>query len=74
MPQSLRALSSITAWVLFILGWIGVLATIAYAISIITGLFIIPNVTLLMIGGVFTAGVVCFMLSVCAVKMRQMLE
>jgi len=74
MPQSFKALSSITAWVLFILGWIGVVATIAYAVSIITGLFIIPNVTSLMIGGVFGGGVVCFILSVCAMKLRQMLE
>ena len=74
MPRSLRALSSITAWVLFILGWIGVLATIAYAISIINGLFVIPNVTLVMICGVFVGGVVCFILSVCAMKLRQTLE
>jgi len=74
MPQSLKALSSITAWVLFILGWVGVLATIIYAVSLITGLFIVPNVTSLMIGGVFAGGVVCFILSVCTVRLRQTLE
>ena len=74
MPQIFKALSSITAWVLFILGWAGVLATIAYAISIITVLFVIPNVTWFMICGVFVGGVVCFILSVCAMKLRQMLE
>lgn len=74
MPQVFKALSSITVWVLFILGWMGVLATIAYAISIITVLFVIPNVTSLMIGGVFVGGVGCFVLSVCVMKLRQMLE
>jgi len=74
MPQIFKALSSITVWVLFILGWLGVLATIAYAISIITVLFVIPNVTSLMIGGVFVGGVGCFILSVCVMKLRQMLE
>ena len=74
MPQIFKALSSITVWVLFILGWAGVLATIAYAISIINGLFVIPNVSSLMIGGVFVGGVVCFILSVCAMKLRQTLE
>jgi len=74
MPQIFKALSSITVWVLFILGWAGVLATIAYAISIITVLFVIPNVTSLMIGGVFVGGVACFILSVCAMKLRQTLE
>ncbi len=74
MPQSLKAVSSITAWVLFFAGWIGVLFAVAGIISIITELFAIPNVTLLMLTGAFAAGVVCFVLSACTIKLRQMLE
>ena len=73
MPQSLKALSSITAWVLFICGWIGLLAAIVGVVAIISGLFYIPNVTSLMLAGAFVGGVACFILSACAVKLRQML-
>jgi len=74
MPQSLKVLSTITAWVLFILGWVGVVAAIIGVVAIITGLFVIPNVTSLMLAAIFAGGVVCFILSVCAVKLRQMQE
>lgn len=74
MPQTFKALASITVWVLFILGWIGVIAAIVGIIGITTGLFLIPNVTLLTLGAAFGGGVVCFILSACAMKLRQLLE
>ena len=73
MPESLRALSSITAWVLFLCGWIGLLAAIVGVVAIISGLFYIPNVTPLMLAGAFVGGIVCFILAACTVKLRQML-
>ena len=74
MPETLRALSSTIAWVLFIAGWLGVLAAIAGVIGVITGLYAIPNISLLAQGAAFAGGVVCFILSACAIKLRQLLE
>ena len=74
MPQTFKALASITVWVLFILGWIGVIASIGGTVGVVTRLFSLANVTLLTLGAVFGGGVVCFILSACAMKLRQMLE
>ena len=74
MPQSFKALASITVWVLFVLGWVGVIAAIGGVVGVTTRLFSIPNVTLLTLGAAFGGGVVCFILSACAMKLRQMLE
>ena len=74
MPQSFKALASITVWVLFVLGWVGVVAAIGGIVGITTGLFSVPSCTLLMMGVAFGGGVVCFILSACAMKLRQMLE
>ena len=71
MPPSFKALASITVWILFILGWIGVLEAIAGAVGIITGLYL---ASLEMTVAAFGVGVVSLILSVCAMKLRQMLE
>ena len=71
MPQSFKALASITVWLLFIVGWLGVLAGIAGAVGLSTELFLTPG--LLAIVAAFGGGVACFILSVCAMKLRQML-
>ena len=73
MPPIFKALASISAWVLFIAGWL---------------MFLVPSVRLGILGGAFFApaplplavlvayglGVASFILAVCAMKLRQMLE
>lgn len=73
MPPIFKALATITAWTLFVLGWI----------ILLVGVLIMPGV-----GGVFFAGtpppvifwialaaaVATLILSVAAMKLRQMLE
>jgi hypothetical protein len=72
MPPVFRALSTITVWVLFILGWIGVVGAIVGVVGISIGMPILP-MELAALAGVFAGGVVCFILSACAMKLRQML-
>jgi len=74
MPQSFKALSSTIAWVLFILGWIIVLAVIVDVVGLITGLLLVPNIDLLTLVAIFGAGIISFILSACAMKLRQTLE
>ena len=74
MPQSFKALSSTIAWTLFVFGWIVVLLAIGGALAIVTGLFIIPGVGWLTVVAIFGAGIVSFVLSACAMKLRQMIE
>ena len=73
MPPIFKAFATVTAWTLFILGWI----------ILVIGVIIMPG-----IGGVFFAGtpppvifwvalasaVMTLILAVCAMKLRQMLE
>ena len=73
MPPIFKALTTITAWVLFVLGWI----------VLLVGVIIMPA-----IGGAFVPGipppvifwialasaVATLILAVCAMKLRQMLE
>jgi len=74
MPQSFKALSSTIAWTLFVFGWIVVLLAIGGALAIVTGLFVIPGVGWLTVVAIFGAGIVSFVLSACAMKLRQMIE
>ena len=74
MPQSFKALSSTIAWVLFILGWIIVLAVIVDVVGLITGLLLVPNIDLLTLVAIFGVGIISFILSACAMKLRQTLE
>jgi len=73
MPQVFKALASITVWVLFILGWIGVVFAILGYIGTIVWIGLWP-MEMVVIAGVFVGGIVCFILSACAMKLRQMLE
>ena len=74
MPQSLKALSSTIAWVLFILGWIIVLAVIVDVVGLVTGLLLVPNIDLLTLVASFGVGIISFILSACAIKLRQTME
>ena len=74
MPESFKALSSTIAWVLFILGWIIVLAVIVDVVGLITGLLLVPNIDLLTLVAIFGVGIISFILSACAMKLRQTLE
>jgi len=73
MPPVFKALSSITVWVLFILGWIGVVFAILGYIGTMVWIGLPPMETVV-IAGIFAGGIVCFILSACAMKLRQMLE
>jgi len=73
MPQVFKALSSITVWVLFILGWIGVVFAILSYIGTIVWIGL-PSMEMVVIAGIFAGGIVCFILSACAMKLRHMLE
>ena len=74
MPESFKALSSTIAWVLFVLGWIIVLAVIVEVVGLVTGLLLVPNIDLLTLVAIFGAGIISFILSACAMKLRQTLE
>lgn len=74
MPQSFKALSSTIAWTLFVLGWIVVLLAIGGGIALVTGLFVIPGVSWLTVVAIFGAGIISFVLSACAIKLRQLVE
>lgn len=74
MPQSFKALSSTIAWTLFVFGWIVVLLAIGGALALVTGLFAIPGVGWLTVVAIFGAGIGSFVLSACAIKLRQMIE
>jgi len=73
MPQVFKALASITVWVLFILGWIGVVFAILGYIGNMVWIGLPPMETVV-IAGIFAGGIVCFILSACAMKLRQLLE
>ena len=74
MPSIFKALATTTVWLLFIVGWLGVLAGVAGTVEISTGLLLAPHIGLAETVAAFGVGVVCFILSVCAMKLRQMLE
>ena len=73
MPPIFKALTTISAWVLFIVGLLG----------LVMGLIIVPAATPLPLGGTappiqmyltIGLGIVSLILAVCAMKLRQMLE
>ena len=73
MPPIFKALASITVWILFILGWFWLLI----------GGIIMPAVGRAFVAGepppwafhaAWVVGVMTLTLSVCAMKLRQMLE
>ena len=73
MPPIFKALATITVWVLFILGWIGVVFAIVGYIGTMVWIGL-PPMELVVIAGIFAGGIVCFILSACAMKLRHMLE
>ena len=73
MPPVFKALATITVWVLFILGWIGVVLAVLGYIGTMVWIGLPPMETVV-IAGIFAGGVVCFILSACAMKLRQLLE
>ena len=73
MPPVFKALATITVWVLFILGWIGVVFAVLGFIGTIVWIGL-PPMEMVVIAGIFAGGVVCFILSACAMKLRQLLE
>ncbi len=71
MPPIFKALASITVWVLFIWGCVTILsATVGYYWNVAEGDYS-PTVAIYMGWGVGTTELI---LSVCAMKLRQMLE
>ena len=73
MPSNFKALSTITVWVLFILGWIGVVFAILSFVGTMVWIGLTP-LEMVVIAGIFAGGIVCFILSACAMKLRHMLE
>ncbi len=70
MPPIFKALASITVWILFISGCVtGVSATVGYYVNI--GIGNPPTLAIYMGWGLGTAELI---LSVCTMKLRQMLE
>ena len=73
MPPVFKALATITAWVLFILG----------SLTLVIGVLIMPAIEGVFLRGTappvifwigFAAAVVTLILSVCAMKLRQKME
>jgi hypothetical protein len=73
MPQIFKALASITAWTLFILG----------SLTLVIGVIIMPAIGGVLFAGTapplifwvaFASAVATLILSVCAMKLRHMLE
>ena len=70
MPPIFKALASTTVWILFIIGCLGLIVpTIGWAIK---GDLLAPPATILVF--MWAAGIVSFILAVCAMKLRHMLE
>jgi len=70
MPQIFKALASISAWVLFIFGWVDLLGSMwGYLSSGPIGETPAQNFV-----GLWALSAACFILAVVAMKLRQMLE
>lgn len=67
MPPIFKALATIAVWVMFVLGLFEVL------MAMIMG-FTVPAPPLIQVYLGSAIGVACLILSVCAMKLRQMLE
>ena len=73
MPQIFKALATIRAWVLFIFGLLGIVGT--FVMAVVGGKIFVPGVEppLQFFMGEGVSGL-ALILSVCAMKLRQMLE
>lgn len=70
MPRALKALATISAWVLFIFGWVTLLGSMWGYLS--SGP--IGRTPAFDFVGLWALAAACFILTVVAVKLRQMLE
>ena len=71
MPPIFKALASISAWALFIFGWVNILGGVwGYVQQGPLGLTRVTSSVL----DVWALGAACLILSVVAMKLRQMLE
>jgi hypothetical protein len=73
MPPIFKALATINAWTLFILGWIVLLIGVLI-MPAIEGVFFAGSAPPVLFWIAFAAAVTALILSVCAMKLRQMLE
>ncbi len=75
MPEIFRALATINAWTLFIIGWISLIAGYFHLVGIYLGVQVagmqagMPPVWMPLIGGF-----ICLALSVAIMKLRQLME
>ena len=72
MPPIFKALASITAWILFIFGFLALLAGFLRIIGASTGFSAPPEMPIMSV--YFGYGVGSLVLSVVVMKLRQMLE
>jgi len=73
MPSIFKALATITAWTLFVLGWIVLLIGVII-MPAIGGMYFAGTPPPVVFWIVVAAAVGTLILSVCAMKLRQMLE
>lgn len=73
MPQMFKALATVTAWTLFILGWLFGLGDLVVAIN--TGvMFTVGKEGWVEALAYFVLAIVCLILSVVAMRLRQKME
>jgi hypothetical protein len=72
MPQIFKALATITVWILFVLGCLTLLAGFGRIIGAAADLTPAPSVQLMR--AYFGSGIASLILSVVAMKLRQLLE
>jgi len=73
MPPIFKALATITAWTLFVVGWLALLANYVRLIGLVTGVAEeLPGAGPIWVG--ILAGIISLALSVVCMKLRQMLE
>jgi len=75
MPQIFKALATINAWALFVIGWVSLIAGYIQLVGIYAGIGTLkipaggPYIWMPLVGGF-----VCLALSVAVMKLRKMLE
>jgi hypothetical protein len=72
MPPVFKALATVVAWILFVFGCLALLAGFGRILGIMMNLVSVPSVHLM--ASYFGIGIVSLILSVVAMRLRQMLE
>lgn len=72
MPPVFKTLATVVAWILFVFGCLALLAGFGRILGIMINLVSVPSVNLM--ASYFGIGIVSLILSVVAMKLRQMLE